>query len=111
MKKQKIYSRWQFESKDYRVIRHEEVTEGEKRDAADLLTSIVSSTEISGHHKKRSSNVERAEVTNRSTEVFSNSHRRTVIRRRFSYQIGKPLGSQARLASRKGNRRFVALVI
>ena len=111
MKKQKIYSRWQFESKDYRVIRHEEVTEGEKREAADLLSSILSSTERSSHYKIRSSNIERAEVTKHSTEVFSNTHGRTVIRRRFSHQIGKPVGSRSRLASRKGNWRRVALVI
>lgn len=111
MKKQKIYSRWQFEPKDYRVIRHEEVTEGEKREAADLLSSILSSTESSGRCKIRSSNIEHAEITKRSTEIFSNTHWRTAICHRVSHHIGKPIVSRARIGSRKGNRRRTAILI
>lgn len=97
MKKQKIYSRWQFEPKDYQVIRHEEVTEGEKKEAADLLSSIISSTECSSQYEVRSSKTERV-------DIIQSPHLRTVICRRFSHQTGKP-GSRARLASRKGTRR------
>ena len=31
------YNRWNFEPEDYKVIGHREVTEGEKREANDLL--------------------------------------------------------------------------
>jgi hypothetical protein len=34
-------SRWQFEPEDYKVVRHEDVTEEEKREADELLDSVM----------------------------------------------------------------------
>jgi hypothetical protein len=112
MKKQKIYSRWQFEPKDYRVVRHEEVTVEQKHEAADIFSSIVADietpqkSEIAPPPRNMHVNITRS-IARRVTGVFPNYITRTACgnSRRFSKSK-----SQVRLRTRRGYRRQACVI-